>query len=92
MTHDAVQRAHTVASARQQRARAATHDTRTHAHTHAHTRAHTRASCADTIRTVENYADCIVLRHFQAGSAKRAAVVSSVPILNAGQWRVTRHV
>jgi hypothetical protein len=39
---------------------------------------------ADTIRTIENYADCIVLRHFQAGSAKRAALVSSVPIINAG--------
>ncbi|WIA23901.1 hypothetical protein OEZ85_013550 [Tetradesmus obliquus] len=38
----------------------------------------------DTIRTIENYADCIVLRHFQAGSAKRAALVSSVPIINAG--------
>jgi hypothetical protein len=25
-----------------------------------------------------------VLRHFQAGSAKRAALVSSVPIINAG--------
>jgi ornithine carbamoyltransferase len=42
------------------------------------------AAAADTIRTVENYADCIVLRHFQAGSAKRAASVSSIPILNAG--------
>jgi len=38
----------------------------------------------DTIRTIENYTDCIVLRHFQEGSAKRAAKVSSVPILNAG--------
>lgn len=38
----------------------------------------------DTIRTVEGYADCIVLRHFQEGSAMRAAVASSVPILNAG--------
>ncbi len=39
---------------------------------------------ADTIRTVEGYADCIVLRHFQAGSAKIAASVASVPIINAG--------
>jgi ornithine carbamoyltransferase len=38
----------------------------------------------DTIRTVEGYADVIVLRHFQAGSAKRAASVASVPIINAG--------
>jgi len=38
----------------------------------------------DTIRTVEGYADCIVLRHFQSGSAKQAAAVASVPIINAG--------
>lgn len=38
----------------------------------------------DTIRTVEGYADAIVLRHFQAGAAKRAAAAASVPVLNAG--------
>lgn len=38
----------------------------------------------DTVRTVEGYADCIVLRHFQSGSAKRAAAAASVPIINAG--------
>ncbi|KIZ00406.1 aspartate carbamoyltransferase catalytic subunit [Monoraphidium neglectum] len=38
----------------------------------------------DTIRTVEAYADCIVLRHFQEGSALRAAGAASIPILNAG--------
>ncbi len=36
------------------------------------------------MRTVEGYADCIVLRHFQSGSAKRAAAAASVPIINAG--------
>lgn len=40
--------------------------------------------CTDTIRTVEGYADCIVLRHFLAGSARKAARAASVPILNAG--------
>jgi len=39
---------------------------------------------ADTIRTVEGYADLIVLRHFQAGSSATAASVSSIPIINAG--------
>ncbi len=39
---------------------------------------------ADTIRTVENYCDAIVLRHPQMGSAKLASEVSQVPILNAG--------
>ncbi|GLC33678.1 Belongs to the ATCase OTCase [Pleodorina starrii] len=38
----------------------------------------------DTIRTVEGYADCIVIRHFQEGAAARAAAVASIPILNAG--------
>ncbi|GMH44650.1 hypothetical protein BSKO_12602 [Bryopsis sp. KO-2023] len=38
----------------------------------------------DTIRTIEGYADVIVLRHYQAGSAKAASSAASVPILNAG--------
>ncbi len=39
---------------------------------------------ADTIRTVENYCDAIVLRHPQMGSAKLASEVAEVPIINAG--------
>ena len=38
----------------------------------------------DTIRIVSGYADVIVLRHNEEGAAKRAAAVSSVPIINAG--------
>ena len=38
----------------------------------------------DTMRTVEGYADIIVLRHFTAGSAKRAAAVIGKPLINAG--------
>ncbi|MFN8591626.1 MAG: aspartate carbamoyltransferase [Thermomicrobiales bacterium] len=38
----------------------------------------------DTIRIVEGYADAIVIRHYEQGAAHRAAAVSSVPILNAG--------
>jgi len=38
----------------------------------------------DTIRIVGGYADCIVLRHSQEGAAARAAKVSSVPVINAG--------
>jgi aspartate carbamoyltransferase catalytic subunit len=38
----------------------------------------------DTIRMVSAYADVIVLRHDQAGAAARAAAVSSVPVVNAG--------
>lgn len=39
---------------------------------------------ADTIRTVENYADVIALRHSLEGSAKLASDFSRVPIINAG--------
>ncbi len=39
---------------------------------------------ADTIRTVERYADVIVMRHPLDGSARVAAEFSSVPIVNAG--------
>jgi len=38
----------------------------------------------DTIRIVSGYADVIVVRHNEEGAAKRAAAVSSVPIINAG--------
>ena len=38
----------------------------------------------DTIRIVSGYADVIVLRHNEEGAAKRAAGVSTVPIINAG--------
>jgi len=38
----------------------------------------------DTIRMVATYADLIVLRHDQAGAAARAAAVSTVPVVNAG--------
>jgi aspartate carbamoyltransferase catalytic subunit len=39
---------------------------------------------ADTIRTVENYADVIALRHPLEGAARLAAEFSKVPILNGG--------
>ena len=38
----------------------------------------------DTIRTIGSYVDLIVLRHNEKGAAKRAAEVSTVPIINAG--------
>ncbi|MCX6054859.1 MAG: aspartate carbamoyltransferase [Chloroflexi bacterium] len=39
---------------------------------------------ADTIRTVDQYADIIAMRHPQVGSAKEAASVAEAPILNGG--------
>jgi aspartate carbamoyltransferase catalytic subunit len=38
----------------------------------------------DTVRIVGGYADGIVIRHYEQGAAHRAAAVSNVPILNAG--------
>jgi len=38
----------------------------------------------DTIRTAGCYADIIVLRHPETGAAERAASVSPVPVINAG--------
>ena len=38
----------------------------------------------DTMRTLQQYADVIVLRHPVIGSAKEAAAAADVPILNAG--------
>lgn len=39
---------------------------------------------ADTIRTVENYADVIALRHPLEGAAKLAAEFSKIPVINGG--------
>lgn len=39
---------------------------------------------ADTIRTLEQYSDVIVLRHPQIGAASLAGDYASVPIINAG--------
>ncbi len=41
-------------------------------------------SLEDSIRVLSGYADVIALRHFEIGSAKRAAKVSQVPVINAG--------
>jgi len=41
-------------------------------------------SLNDTIRTVNEYVDVIAMRHPEIGSAKQAAEVSDVPVLNGG--------
>lgn len=38
----------------------------------------------DTIRVLNGYGDVIVIRHFETGAAMRAAKVSDIPIINAG--------
>ena len=39
---------------------------------------------ADTVRTVENYADILVIRHPLEGAARLAADFASIPVINAG--------
>lgn len=39
---------------------------------------------ADTIRTLEQYSDVIVLRHPEIGAAKLAADYAAIPVINAG--------
>ncbi|NVM35189.1 MAG: aspartate carbamoyltransferase [Candidatus Lokiarchaeota archaeon] len=41
-------------------------------------------SIADTIRTVENYSDCIAMRHSLEGAARMASKFAKIPIINAG--------
>ena len=41
-------------------------------------------SLTDTVRTVAQYADIIVIRHPKTGSAKEAADAVPIPVLNAG--------
>ncbi len=41
-------------------------------------------SLEDTIKTMSQYVDAIVIRHKEKGAAKRAAAVSDVPVINAG--------
>jgi aspartate carbamoyltransferase catalytic subunit len=41
-------------------------------------------SLEDTIRTVDQYVDIIVMRHPQIGSAERAAQVAAAPVINGG--------
>jgi len=41
-------------------------------------------SLEDTIKTVSNYGDIIVLRHPEKGAAERASKVAHVPVINAG--------
>lgn len=39
----------------------------------------------DSVRTMNEYADCIVMRHPTSGALVRAASVSKVPVINAGE-------
>jgi aspartate carbamoyltransferase catalytic subunit len=45
----------------------------------------------DTIRILGGYSDVIVIRHTQEGGARRAAQVSPVPVINAGDGNGGQH-
>ncbi len=45
----------------------------------------------DTVRVVANFCDVIVIRHTEVGAAKRASLVSSVPVINAGDGKGGQH-
>ncbi len=45
----------------------------------------------DTIRIISGYSDVIVLRHSDVGGAARAAAVSEVPLINAGDGNGGQH-
>src|SRR5689334_4722558 len=45
----------------------------------------------DTIRIIGGYSDVIVVRHHEEGGARRAAEVSAVPIINAGDGDGGQH-
>ena len=44
-------------------------------------------SIEDTIRIISSYADSIVIRHYEDGTAAKAAAISSIPIINAGDGK-----
>jgi aspartate carbamoyltransferase catalytic subunit len=45
----------------------------------------------DTIRIIGSYSDVIVIRHREEGGAQRAANVSPVPVINAGDGQSGQH-
>lgn len=45
----------------------------------------------DSIKVISQYADAIVMRHQETGAAARAAAVSTVPIINAGDGGMGQH-
>jgi len=45
----------------------------------------------DSIRIIGNYCDVIVVRHHEEGGARRAAQVSPVPVINAGDGNGGQH-
>lgn len=45
---------------------------------------HKGETFADTIRIMDSYADCLIIRHPESGAAKEAADIAEIPVINAG--------
>jgi aspartate carbamoyltransferase catalytic subunit len=60
-------------------------------HAHAFSSAVEGEQVEDSIRIIGGYSDVIVIRHLEEGGAKRAAEVSPVPIINAGDGGGGQH-
>jgi aspartate carbamoyltransferase catalytic subunit len=45
----------------------------------------------DSIKVISQYADIIVMRHQEVGAASRAAAISKVPVINAGDGNMGQH-
>lgn len=44
-------------------------------------------SMEDTIRVISGYADGVVIRHYEEGTARKASIVSKIPVINAGDGK-----
>ena len=44
-------------------------------------------SIEDTIRVVSGYADAVVIRHYEEGTAKKASIAGRIPVINAGDGK-----
>lgn len=45
---------------------------------------HKGESFEDTIRIIDSYADVLIMRHPESGSAKKAAEIADIPVINGG--------
>lgn len=48
-------------------------------------------SIEDTVKVLNHFVDVVVIRHNEVGGAKRAAEVSKIPIINAGDGKGGQH-
>ncbi len=44
-------------------------------------------SIEDTMRVISGYANAVIIRHYEEGTAKKACMVSKIPVINAGDGK-----